>query len=66
MEENILQEQDVEKKTYSVPEMAKILGISRRSAYQLCSRTSDFRVLHVGRSVRIHKESFDRWFSSCS
>ena len=44
---------------------SKILAISKRSAYQLCSRTSDFRVLHVGRTVRIHKESFDRWFSSC-
>lgn len=66
MEENILQEQGVERKTYSVSEMAKILGISNRSAYNLCKHTSDFRVLRLGRSVRIHKESFDKWFSSCS
>ena len=66
MEENILQEQGVEKKTYSVAEMAKILGISNRSAYNLCKHTCDFRVLRLGRSVRIHKESFDKWFSSCS
>ena len=65
MEEKHIAGTGVEKKTYSVPEMAKILAISKRSAYQLCSRTSDFRVLHVSRTVRIHKESFDRWFSSC-
>lgn len=64
MEKTMLQERDVEKKTYSVPEIAEILGISKRSAYQLCSHTTDFRVLHAGRSVRIHKESFDHWFSS--
>lgn len=66
MEEDILQEQSVERKTYSVSELAKILGISNRSAYNLCKHTCDFRVLHLGRSVRIHKESFDKWFSSCS
>ena len=66
MEENILQEQDVERKTYSVSEMAKILGISERSAYYFCSHTTDFRVLHLGRLVRIPKESFDQWFSGCS
>ena len=66
MEKIIMQEHYVEKKTYSVPEMAHILGISTRSAYNLCSYTSDFRVLRLGRTVRIHKESFDKWFSSCS
>lgn len=66
MEENILQEQSVERKTYSVSEMAQTLGISNRSAYNLCKHTRDFRVLRLGRSVRIHKESFDQWFSSCS
>lgn len=66
MEKIIMQEQGVEKKTYSVSEMAQILGISTRSAYNLCNHTSEFRVLRFGRTVRIHKESFDKWFSSCS
>lgn len=66
MEEIILQEQAVDKKTYSVPEVAQILSISTRSAYYLCSYTHEFRVLRFGRTVRIHKESFDQWFSSCS
>ena len=66
MNNNMVQDQDVEKKTYSVVEIAKILGISERSAYYFCSHTTDFRVLHLGRLVRIHKESFDQWFSGCS
>ena len=64
MDKNIVQDQGVEKKTYSVVEIAKILGISERSAYYFCSHTTDFRVLHLGRLVRIPKESFDQWFSA--
>lgn len=59
---NMVQEQGAEKKTCSVLEIAKILGISERSAYNFCSHTTDFRVLHLGRLVRIPKESFDQWF----
>ena len=66
MDKNIVQDQGMEKKTYSVVEIAKILGISERSAYYFCSHTTDFRVLHLGRLVRIPKESFDQWFSGCS
>lgn len=67
MEKNIVsQDQECKKKTYSVPEMAEILGISYRSAYHLCNNTTNFRVLHLGRTIRIHKESFDRWFSKLS
>ena len=66
MDKNMVQDEGVEKKTYSVVEIAKILGISERSAYFFCSHTTDFRVLHLGRLVRIPNESFDQWFSGCS
>lgn len=59
------QDRSIEKKTYSVPEIARILDIKERNAYNLCRTTTEFRVFHLGRTVRIHKESFDEWFS-CS
>ncbi len=52
------------KKTYTVLEIAVILGISQRSAYRLCNSTKEFKVLFLGRAIRVHKESFDSWLSS--
>ena len=37
------------------------LAISLRSAYNLCNSTTEFRVLRVGGSIRIPKDSFDAW-----
>ena len=45
---------------YTVEEIAQMLSISLRSAYNLCS-TTEFRVLRVGGSIRIPKDSFDAW-----
>ena len=42
-------------------EIAQMLSISLRSAYNLCSSTTEFRVLRVGGSIRIPKDSFDAW-----
>lgn len=42
-------------------ENAQMLSISLRSAYNLCSSTTEFRVLRVGGSIRIPKDSFDAW-----
>ena len=46
---------------YTVEEIAQMLSISLRSAYNLCSSTTEFRVLRVGGSIRIPKDSFDAW-----
>lgn len=54
--------QSSSKKTYTVKEIAKILSVSERTAYNLCNSTEDFKVLRIGKCVRIHKESFDNWF----
>ncbi len=52
-------------RTYTAKEVADILGVSLRTVYNLCGTTKDFKVLKMGkRCVRIHKESFDKWFNS--
>ena len=49
------------KLVYTVKEIAQMLAISLRSAYNLCNSTSEFRVLRAGGSIRIPKDSFDAW-----
>lgn len=52
----------VEKRVYTVEQIALILDISPRSAYYMCETTNKFRVLRLGRRlVRVHKDSFDKW-----
>lgn len=51
--------------TYTVEQLAEILGVSVRKAYLICETTTDFIVKRLGkRCVRINKESFDKWFNS--
>lgn len=50
-------------RTYTAEQVAEILGVSVRKAYDFCETTAEFKVLRLGkRCLRIHKESFDRWF----
>ena len=49
------------KLVYTVNDIARMLAISLRSAYNLCNSTTEFRVLRVGGSVRVPKDSFDAW-----
>lgn len=46
---------------YTVEQIAQMLAISLRSAYNLCNSTTEFRVLRVGGSIRVPKDSFDAW-----
>ena len=48
---------------YTVEEIARMLAISLRSAYNLCNSTTEFRVLRAGGSIRIPKDSFDAWLN---
>ena len=51
-------------RTYTVEQIAKILGVSVRKAYMICENTNDFIVKRLGpRCLRINKESFDNWFN---
>ena len=49
------------KLVYTVKEVAQMLAISLRSAYNLCNSTTEFRVLRVGGSIRVPKDGFDAW-----
>ena len=49
------------KLVYTVKEIAQMLAISQRAAYNLCNSTTEFRVLRAGGSIRIPKDSFDAW-----
>ena len=49
---------------YRVEEIAQLLAISPRAAYNLCNTTKDVRVLRIGTSIRVNKQSFDNWFAA--
>ena len=49
---------------YRVEEIAQLLAISSRAAYNLCNTTKDFRVLRIGTSIRVNKLSFNSWFAA--
>jgi excisionase family DNA binding protein len=51
------------KQTYTVQEVAQMLDIPLRSAYHLCSTTTEFKVKRMGRTIRINKASFDEWWA---
>lgn len=50
--------------TYTVEEIAVMLNLKIRTAYHYCGKTQDFKVVRIGSLVRVHKESFDRWFQN--
>ena len=51
---------DPEKRSYSVAEAAEILGVSKRSVYNLCAAEA-FKTVRVGKKLRISRRSFDEW-----
>lgn len=62
MEQSIVNS-SVGKRTYSVDEIRHILNIGRRKAYELCNSDS-FKIVRVGRIIRISKPSFDKWLDN--
>lgn len=48
------------KRTYTVEEIAKILGIGRTAAYRLV-HSGVFKMVRIGSSIRVSKVSFDDW-----
>ena len=49
-----------EKRTYTVAEIAALLGISLTSAYEFV-KEGKVRSVKIGASIRILKQSFDKW-----
>lgn len=46
----------------TIPQVAKVLGVSRPTVYELMYRHGLPR-MNIGRSVRIHPASFQRWLA---
>ncbi|MBR4290649.1 MAG: helix-turn-helix domain-containing protein [Oscillospiraceae bacterium] len=51
----------MDRQVYTVDEIKQILGIGRTSAYELM-KNPPFRVIRVGRTILIPKDSFHKWF----
>ena len=52
-----------DKRTYTVEEIARILGIGRTSAYILV-KEGHFKIVRIGNAIRISKRSFDEWLDA--
>lgn len=52
-----------DRRTYTVEEIAGILGIGRTSAYSLV-KEEHFKVVRIGNAIRVSKKSFDEWLDS--
>ena len=52
-----------ERRTYTVDDIAQILGIGRTSAYILV-KEGHFKIVRIGNDIRISKRSFDEWLDS--
>lgn len=54
-----------EKKVYDVKDIQKILGLGKTTAYifikEVFENQGPFRVLKIGNTYKIPKESFDKW-----
>lgn len=58
-----VQQNALEKRIYSVEEIAEMLNISKTSAYRLVKK-GQFNIVRVGTSIRVSKISFDMWLDS--
>jgi excisionase family DNA binding protein len=52
-----------DRRTYTVEDVAQILGIGRTSAYLLV-KEGHFKIVRIGNAIRISKRSFDEWLDS--
>ena len=50
----------MEKRSYSVAEVAEILNVSKRSVYNLCAN-GGIKSVKIGTKLRISKKTFDEW-----
>ena len=54
-----------DRRTYTVEEVAGILGIGTTSAYGLV-KEGHFKIVRIGNAIRVSKKSFDEWLDSLS
>lgn len=55
-----MEKRPLECRTYTVSEIARILGVSRIQAYCLV-QDNLFKSVRIGNAIRIFKWSFDKW-----
>ena len=58
--QNGTERRPLECRTYTVSEIARILGVSRTQAYRLVQEGL-FKSVRIGNAIRIPKRSFDKW-----
>ena len=61
--QNGTEKRPLECRTYTVNEVARILGVSRAQAYRLAQEDL-FKSVRIGNAIRISKRSFDEWLES--
>ena len=61
--QNGTEKRSFERRTYTVNEIARILGVSRTQAYRLVQEGL-FKSVRIGNAIRISKRSFDAWLES--
>lgn len=54
---------DLENRAYTIKDIQEILHVSQPTAYNLVKKNL-FRVVKVGRNIRISKKSFDEWLDN--
>lgn len=58
--QNGTEKRPLECRTYTVNDIARILGVSRAGAYRLVQEGL-FKSVRIGNAIRIPKQSFDKW-----
>ena len=61
--QNGTERRTLECRTYTVNDIARILGVSRTQAYRLVQEGL-FKSVRIGNAIRISKRSFDHWLES--
>ena len=61
--QNGTERRTLECRTYTVNDIARILGVSRTQAYRLVQEGL-FKSVRIGNAIRISKRSFDEWLES--
>ena len=61
--QNGTEKRPLECRTYTVNEVARILGVSQARAYRLVQE-GFFKSVRIGNAIRISKRSFDHWLES--
>lgn len=46
---------------YTVEDIMSIMCVSKTVAYNLCNDNPPFKVIKIGRLIRVPKSSFDLW-----